>query len=54
MVMLDYQIHMLNRQRSFVFNKHCHQTWRMHRRISAYNVGNFNGIKVSVGPGRKP
>ena len=22
--------------------------------ISAYNVGNFNGVKVSLGPGRKP
>ena len=22
--------------------------------ISAYNVGNFNAVKVSVGPGRKP
>ena len=22
--------------------------------ISAFNVGNFNAIKVSVGPGRKP
>ena len=22
--------------------------------ISAYNVGHFNAVKVSVGPGRKP
>ena len=22
--------------------------------ISAYNVGNFNAVKVSVGPGKKP
>ena len=26
----------------------------MHMVISAYNVGNFNAVKVSVGPGRKP